>query len=152
PVRAELLDAIYMLTEGNPFYIEELLKALVAAGDIFYADGAWNRKPLAELRIPRSLHDAVQQRVAQLSDGARRVVELAAVVGRRFDFALLQRLAHLDERELLGLIKELIAAQLVVEETDERFAFRHALTRQAIYAELLARERAALHRTIAETT
>src|SRR5205085_11027726 len=48
--------------------------------------------------------------------------------------------------------KELIAAQLVVEVSSERFAFRHTLTRQAIYAELLARERAALHRTIAETT
>jgi DNA-binding CsgD family transcriptional regulator len=152
PVRAEFLDAIYMLTEGNPFYVEELLKSLVAAGDIFYADGAWGRKPLEELHIPRSLHDAVQQRVARLSEDARRVVALAAVVGRRFDFALLQRLAHVEESDLLRLIKELIAAQLVVEESAERFAFRHALTRQAIYAELLVRERAALHRTIAETT
>jgi DNA-binding NarL/FixJ family response regulator len=151
PVRAEFLDAIYMLTEGNPFYVEELLKSLVAAGDIFYADGNWGRKSLEELHIPRSLHDAVQQRVTRLSDDARRVVALAAAVGRRFDFALLQQLANLGESDLLRLIKELIAAQLVVEESAERFAFRHALTRQAIYAQLLARERAALHRTIAET-
>ena len=52
---------------------------------------------------------------------------------------------------MLALIKELIAAQLVVEESAEQFAFRHALTRQAIYAQLLVRERKALHRTIAET-
>jgi DNA-binding NarL/FixJ family response regulator len=152
PVRAEFLDAIYTLTEGNPFYVEELLKSLVATGDIFYADGSWGRKPLEELHIPRSLHDAVQQRVTRLSDDARRVVALAAAVGRRFDFALLRRLAQLGESDLLRLIKELIAAQLVVEESAERFAFRHALTRQAIYAELLARERAALHSIIAETT
>jgi DNA-binding CsgD family transcriptional regulator len=151
-VRAEVLDAIYTLTEGNPFYVEELLKSLVAAGDIFYADGTWGRKSLEELHIPRSLHDAVQQRVARLSDDAQRVAELAAVVGRRFDFTLLQRLAQLEESDLLRLIKELIAAQLAVEESAERFAFRHALTRQAIYSNLLARERAALHRTIAETT
>jgi DNA-binding CsgD family transcriptional regulator/tetratricopeptide (TPR) repeat protein len=150
PVRVDSLDAIYALTEGNPFYVEELLKSLIAAGDIFYADGIWNRKPIESLRIPRSLNDAVEQRVAQLSADARQVLVLAAVVGRRFDFALLQRLAHRDEDELLPLIKELIAAQLVVEESAERFAFRHALTRQAIYAGLLARERTALHRTIAE--
>lgn len=152
PVRVETLDAIYSLTEGNPFLVEELLKALITAGDIFYADGVWDRKPMQLLRIPRSLNDAVAQRVVQLSADARQVLALAAVVGRRFDFALLQRLAHYDETELLPLIKELIAAQLVVEESAERFAFRHALTRQAIYGGLLARERAMLHRTIAEAT
>jgi DNA-binding CsgD family transcriptional regulator len=151
-VRVDSLDAIYTLTEGNPFYVEEVLKSLIAAGDIFYADGIWNRKPIEALRIPRSLNDAVEQRVAQLSTDARQVLVLAAVVGRRFDFTLLQRLAHRDEGELLPLLKELIAAQLVVEESAERFAFRHALTRQAIYAGLLARERTALHRTIAEAT
>jgi DNA-binding CsgD family transcriptional regulator len=152
PVRVQTLDAIYTLTEGNPFFVEELLKSLIAAGDIFYSDGTWNRKPMELLRIPRSLNDAVEQRVAQLSADARQVVVLAAVVGRRFNFALLQRLAHRDEDELLPLLKELIAAQLVVEESAERFAFRHALTRQAIYAGLLARERTTLHRTIAEAT
>jgi DNA-binding NarL/FixJ family response regulator len=151
PVRTDSLDAIYSLTEGNPFFVEESLKALMAAGDIFYADGAWDRKPLALLHIPRSLNDAVEQRVARLSTDARQVLVLAAVVGRRFDYALLQRLARRDEAELLPLLKELIAAQLVVEESADRFAFRHALTRQAIYSGLLARERAALHRTIAET-
>lgn len=152
PVGVETLDAIYTLTEGNPFFIEELLKSLIAAGDIFYANGIWDRKPMALLRIPRSLNDAVAQRAAHLSVDARQLLILAAVVGRRFDFALLPRLAHRDEDALLPLLKELIAAQLVVEESAEQFAFRHALTRQAIYAGLLARERAALHRRIAEAT
>jgi DNA-binding CsgD family transcriptional regulator len=150
PVRVEFLETIYTLAEGNPFYVEELLTSLVAAGDIFYADGTWDRKPMQELRIPRTLHEAVRQRVGQLSADARNVVILAAAVGRRFDFALLQRLAQIGEGDLLRRIKELIAAQLVVEESAEQFAFRHALTRQAIYTELLARERAAMHRTIAE--
>jgi DNA-binding CsgD family transcriptional regulator len=78
-------------------------------------------------------------------------VVLAAVAGRRFDFAVLQQLTHHDEQQLLALMKELVGAQLVVEASAEQFAFRHALTRQAIYAELLVRERKALHRTIAET-
>src|SRR5262249_37871324 len=67
------------------------------------------------------------------------------------DFALMERLTRCEEDELLRLIKELIAAQLVVEVSEEQFLFRHALTRQAIYSELLARERRALHRNIAQT-
>jgi len=147
----ELPDRLYTLTEGNPFFVEEILKSLVAAGEIFYEDGTWDRRPLNELQIPRSLHDALQQRTHELSESARQVLRLAAIAGRRFDFALLQRLTQHDEQQLLTLMKELMAAQLVVEESEERFAFRHALTREAVYAELLARERKKLHGTIAET-
>ena len=151
PVQAAFLDAIYTLTEGNPFFIEEILKSLIAAGEISYTDGAWDRKPLGELHIPRSIADAVHQRSDHLSESARQLVVLAAVAGRRFDFAVLQQMTHHDEQQLLTLMKELMSAQLVVEESAEQFAFRHALTRQAIYTELLVRERKALHRTIAET-
>ncbi len=149
--RLELPDPIYTLTEGNPFFIEETLKALIAAGEIFYAAGSWDRKELRELHIPRSIQDAVQERTDQLSASARRVLTFAAVAGRRFDFGLLQQLTDYDEQQLLVLMKELIAAQLVVEESADQFAFRHALTRQAVYADLLVRERKALHRRIADT-
>jgi DNA-binding CsgD family transcriptional regulator len=151
PVHAEFVDVIYHFTEGNPFFIEETLKSLIAAGDIFLGEGGWNRKAISELRIPRSVQDAVQWRVASLSQAAHHVNAIASVVGRSFDFVLLQELAELDEATLLGVIKELIATQLVVEESAERFAFRHALTRQAIYMHLLARERRTLHQTIVDT-
>ncbi len=154
PVPAAILATIYELTEGNPFFIEEILKSLITAGaidDTVSAPELWEGQPLHEVPIPRSVQGAVQQRLDQLSAAARHVVTLAAVAGRRFDFALLQRITHYDEPELLRLMKELIAAQLVVEESEEQFAFRHALTRQAIYRQLLLRERKALHRTIAET-
>ncbi len=151
PVQADTLDTIYTLTEGNPFFVEETLKSLVTKGEIFYADGTWQHKPLQELSTPQSVQDAVQQRTDHLSSSAKQVLTFASVAGRRFDFALLQHVIHCDEEQLLVLIKELIAAQLVIEESAERFAFRHALTRQAIYANLLARERRVLHRIMAET-
>src|SRR5262249_27579857 len=149
--RGELADLLYTLTEGNPFFVEEILKSLIASGEIFYANGRWQRKELRELQLPCSVQDAVQQRTDQLSESARRVLILAAVAGRRFDFALLQALTQHDEDHLLQLFKELIAAQLVVEESADQFAFRHALTRQAVYADLLVRERKALHHKLAET-
>ncbi len=153
PIRAEFLEAVYGLTEGNPFFVEELMKALIASGEIFYQDGAWDRRPLSELHTlrVRTVQAAVQQRMDQLSPPARQVLTLAAVAGRRFDFVLLQQLSQQSETELVKLIKELRAAQLVVEESADIFAFRHALTRQAVYGDLLARERKALHRVVAET-
>lgn len=147
--RVELVDPLYALTEGNPFFVEEMLKSLIASGSLAYADGSFQRKELDEVSLPRSAQDAVQQRTAHLSEQALHVLTLAAVAGRRFDFSLLQQLTHYDEQHLIALMKELLVAQFVVEESAEQFAFRHALTRQAVYASLLVRERRALHRTIA---
>ncbi len=149
PAPADLLHVLFALTEGNPFFVEEMLKSLLLSGDISYADGAWQRRPAREWRIPRGVRDAVQRRSAALPLAAQRVLTLAAVVGQRFDFALLQDLAGLTEDELLAQIKVLVAAQLLVEGSADRFAFRHALTREAIYSQLLGRERRALHRAVA---
>jgi DNA-binding CsgD family transcriptional regulator len=150
PVSPEFRNAVYTLTEGNPFFIEEVLKALLSAGDIFLRDGVWDRKPVQQLSIPRSVQLAVEQRLAQLDTEARRLTCLAAVVGRRFSFRLLQELLAMDEQALLNHLKHLVSAQIVVEETAEVYAFRHALTREAVYATLLRRERQLHHRSIAE--
>jgi DNA-binding CsgD family transcriptional regulator len=155
PTPAALVDTIYTLTEGNPFFVEELLKSLIATGELRYADGIWKfgsdqRDPADFAFVPRSVQDAVRQRVDRLSAAAKQALTVAVVAGRRFDFAVLQQALHCDEAQLLLLIKELIAAQLVVEESADQFAFRHALIHQAISSTLLARERRALHRTIAE--
>lgn len=149
PVRREFLDAMYNLTEGNPFFIEDVLHALLADDEIYYSGEGWERRPLNDLNIPRSVQDAVRRRSEHLSVAARQTLAFAAVAGQRFEFGLLQHLTGCDEAALLDLLKELIAAQLVVEQSAERFAFRHALTRQAVYSELLERERRTMHRTIA---
>src|SRR5260370_23897451 len=93
----------------------------------------------------------MQQRTAYLSADAKRLVTLAAVAGRRFNVTMLQEVMQCDEAHLLALLKEVMAAQLVVEEAADQFAFRHALTQQASTASLLLRERQGLHRSIAQT-
>lgn len=142
---AEFVDAVYRLTEGNPFFTEEICASLIASGDVYLAGSEWRRKPLAQIDIPDSVQRLVQQRLGRIGHSARHIVDLAAVSGRSFDFAVLQTLTGLDDGELLVLVKELMAAQLVVEESAERFSFRHALIREALYERLLARERQELH-------
>lgn len=151
PIRVTFLDALYTLTEGNPFFVEEVLKSLLETGEMWGEDGLQDHKPFRDLPISRSIQDAVQQRSRQISREATTVLAVASAAGRRFDFALLQQVTGFSEAELVHLIKELIAAQFVAEVSAERFAFRHALTQQAIYTQLLSRERARLHQQIAET-
>ncbi|HLZ71591.1 MAG TPA: AAA family ATPase [Dehalococcoidia bacterium] len=151
PPRAAILDQIYDLSEGNPFFIEEILReALVREETVHEARSGWPTIGAAEQpAVPRSIQAMVRRRVGDLSGPAREVLLLAAVAGRRVDFALLQELTGSGERELLQALRELIAAHLIVEESGDRFAFRHALTQQAVAAELLVRERRALHGRVA---
>ncbi len=153
--QASLLDLIYPLTEGNPFFVEEMLTSLVPRGGLVSDDSGWHYKPHPDRRgerlpVPRSVQEAVQQRTIYLSTDAKRLLSLAAVAGRRFNVTLLQEVMRCDETHLLALLKEMMAAQLVTEEAADQFAFRHALTQQAIAAALLVRERQGLHRTLAE--
>jgi predicted ATPase/DNA-binding CsgD family transcriptional regulator len=151
-----LLESIYALTDGNPFFIEEVLKSLLVSGELVEKNGVWERTLLLGSHqprppIPRSVQDAVQQRSEQLTPRALQLLTLASVAGQRFDFSVLSTILQVDETEMLSLVKELMDAQFIVEESEERFSFRHALTRQAIESKLLIRERKALHRTLAET-
>jgi DNA-binding CsgD family transcriptional regulator len=148
----DLVDAIQPLAEGNPLFVEELLRALALGGELVHRAGRWRLLPRvgSRWRLPRSVEDAVQEQVATLGPTPRSVLLLAAVVGRRFDLRLLQRVGGLDEATLIAAVRELVAAQLVLEDAPDWFTFRHALTREAVYASLLGRERARLHRQVAE--
>ncbi len=155
PPTPEFRAALQEHCEGNPFFIEEVLRALVERGDISYREGAWHRtKAVTALAIPMSIRDAVQQRMRVLSPQTQQVMHVAAVIGQRFDFDLLRQVTGLSEKALLDALRTAVDAQLLEEESlndgEERYAFRHALTRESILAELLQRERRLLHRAVAE--
>lgn len=139
------IDSIVSLSEGNPFFTEELLRT---AADPHPRAGATAQLTTAEIPLPRGIEGTVRGRIRGLSEGARETLVHAAVSGRRFNFSLLEALGGQNETVLLAQIKELVEKQLVLEESADRFAFRHALVREAIYSDLLSRERRALHRKI----
>ncbi len=149
-VPAVVIDALDNIAEGNPFYVEELLTSLIATNGPAALDSALITSHDPGPRLPDSLCAAVQGRVERLTLATREILQLAAVIGRRFDFELLSRLTRRDEHELLALLEELVAARLVTEESGDRFAFRHALTRHVVYSDLLIRARVMLHRRAGE--
>lgn len=150
PPRAEFLRRLYDVTEGNPFFIEETLKALASSGAVFYADTLSAGVGLGELPVPRTVQETVQRRARLLGADAYHALTVAAVAGQRFDIAVLKDVLRCDEADVLRWIKELLGAQLVAEESADHVVFRHALTRQAIVAMAPARERRALHQQIAQ--
>ncbi|MER6370984.1 AAA family ATPase [Streptomyces mirabilis] len=124
--------------EGNAFYAEELLAAL--PGDLDPAAPA----------MPSGLADLLLIRIEQLSDTAQQVLRTAAVAGRRVEHDLLRDAVQLPEEELESALREAVGRQLLVPGDDATYSFRHALAREAVYADLLPGERVRLHGAFAK--
>ncbi|MGH8889899.1 MAG: helix-turn-helix transcriptional regulator [Acidothermaceae bacterium] len=136
---AQLVAAIYDRSDGIPLHIEELLGAV--------EDSALD---LADVRVPDTLADAVLVRAALLDRPTRDVAAAAAVIGRRFDFDLLTAVTGAPGDEVARCLRELQAAYLVTSRAvANMFDFRHALIRDALYADISLPRRRELHHRVA---
>lgn len=135
PASFRVVEALYTRTGGNPFFLEELL---AAAGDVAPEE-------LCDQPLPWSLAEAIRSQLEDLGPAQRRIVEAAAVLGRRVSFDLLAAVTGAAEEDLIAVLRDLVARGLVVETENDVFTFRHALAREAVAAELLGRERRRLH-------
>jgi DNA-binding CsgD family transcriptional regulator len=140
-----LAATLYDRTQGVPFFIEELISALVTGARLRHSAAGLELAADAEVPIPESVRDAVLLRAEGISDTARQAIEIAAVVGLRFDVDMVATLSGGHE----GLI-ESIERGLVVEVGPSVSAFRHALTREALYGDIPWLRRRAHHRKVAE--
>jgi DNA-binding SARP family transcriptional activator/class 3 adenylate cyclase/tetratricopeptide (TPR) repeat protein len=148
-----LAHAIYAETDGNPFFVREVLRHLRETGAVEEREEGWFIcRPIDELGIPEGVRDVVGRRLSHLSNDAYRMLRVAAVVGAEFDLRVLQAADVLDEDDLLGALEEATATRLVLEMagTAPRYRFAHALVRDTLYAELSAARRTTLHRRVAE--
>ncbi|WTX76746.1 AAA family ATPase [Streptomyces sp. NBC_00647] len=133
PVSDTTVRRIVDRAEGNAFYAEELLAAL--PGD----DGPGSPA------MPSGLADVLLIRIEQLSETAQQVLRTAAVAGRRVEHDLLRDAVQLPQDELESALREAVGHQLLLPGGDATYSFRHALTREAVYADLLPGERVRLH-------
>ncbi len=129
--------------EGLPFLVEEILAGLIGDGSLTEQDGRWRAGDLAGARVPATFADAVARRLGGLDADARRVICAAAVLGRRFDWALLGPVTALPGAAVVAALRRGLGLQLIATEGDN-FRFRHALTHEAVLAGLLPPERALL--------
>ena len=151
-VTDEFRDFLHERSEGNPFVVEEMLRDALDRGDIFRSETGWDRKSLVEMRIPRTVKDAILQRLERLAREQVSVLSAASVMGRSFDLKTLAAVAGVDEAAVLAAIEASVTAQLIEEEdpTSGRYRFRHALTREAVYEDLIVPRRQQLHSRVAD--
>lgn len=149
-ISVEFADLLYKRTEGNPFFLQQVVRDLVERGDLYQQDGRWERKAIGELSVPESIRSAVGQRLNRLSGETQEILQQASVLGQTFAFDELLELAQRDEDRLEGCLDQATGAGLIGTQDRDAYSFDHALTRQALYGELSPRKRRRLHRAVGE--
>jgi class 3 adenylate cyclase/tetratricopeptide (TPR) repeat protein len=134
-----LADAVQEQTDGNPFFVGEVVRLLASEGKLTSGGSA------AELQIPQGVREVVGRRLDRLSEETNEVLRVAAVIGRDFDEDLVWRVAEQEPGQLMKVAQEAIAERLVTDLGDGRYSFAHALVRDTLYEELSPPKRSALH-------
>ncbi len=150
-VPMSLRQKIYEVTEGNPFYVEEVANGLVDEGTVYRQDGVWSFSTNGAVHLPQSVRDAVLQRISLLSRDTQSLLRQAAVLGRQFQFDDLRQMSELSEWVLLEQLDVPLERQLIEEAPGETtLRFTHAEIQQVLYEELSSLRRRLLHRQAGE--
>lgn len=136
----QLAARLHQVTGGNPFFLIEILRTLLEAGQL-----TSDLSDLQDLPLPDSIREAVRERAHRLSPVARQTLEAGAVLGPSFDFKLVHLTAGRGEIETMSALDELVARQLLIER-DTGYQFAHELTRRAVEVTLNPARRQLLHR------
>ncbi len=148
-ITPEFLDGVYRETEGNPFFVEEVCKALVESGKLYYEDGEWHRPSMDELEIPQSVKVAIQARVSSMPEEHQETLRMAAILGREFDYDTLAAASELEESSLIEALEAAERAQLIDEAGGVKFEFVHALIPTTLVESIHTLRRRIMHRQAA---
>ncbi len=138
------LDVIFSETEGNPFFVEEIVEHLVSEGMV--VNGTWDFDPRSALSIPEGIRDTIGRRLDRLSEAAQDLLAAASVIGTTFDVGLLVNVADASASAVEDALEESIAAGFLSESRTGEISFSHALIRQTILDEISHLRRSRLHR------
>jgi hypothetical protein len=145
--------AVWAETEGNPFFVREVIRHLSETGRIARQDRRWVATvPIEQLGIPEGVRDVVGRRLSRLSDDLNGVLRVAAVAGLEFDCGVVGAAGRFDEELVASACEEAVAAGLLAEIPGEiaRYRFQHALVRSTLYDEVTTARRVLVHRHVAE--
>jgi class 3 adenylate cyclase len=149
-----LAHAVFRETDGNPFFVSEVLRSLAETGDVYQdASGRWAaRADLEQMALPESVRIVIGARVSRLGPQASQVLSVASVIGRDFDLELLARVTASSEDDLLDILEAAAAVALVREPTSASglYSFAHALIQHTLYEDMGPNRQARAHLRVAE--
>jgi hypothetical protein len=143
-----LARRVHAETEGNPFFVGEVLRHLVETGAVRSEGGRWVVGDLSNVTVPPNVRDVVQRRLAYLETDTQTMLSAASVLGRDFDVPTLAGLLDRGEDELVDGLEHAVAARLLDEVGPDCFRFSHALVQETLYDEMSATRRRRLHRRV----
>ncbi len=148
-VRTMIMDK----AEGNPFYVEEVIRSLLDSGLVIRHDGHWQTTTEIEnISVPDTLTAVITTRLDQLDEHSRQVAQTASVIGRNFPFDILETV-HDSRDPLDRTLTDLQRRELIREKSripERLYVFKHTLTQETVYASLLLKKRRQLHKSVAE--
>jgi len=139
-------------SEGNPFYLEELVNSLIDSGSMIRDNGRWRLiKDINEVPISTTIHGVISDRLDRLEKHTKRVLQEASVIGRNFLYEILTKVTDFkhDIDQSLKNLEQLDLIRTRSLQPDLEYTFKHALTQEAVYNGLLITERKELHERIA---
>lgn len=140
-----LVVAVHELTEGNPFYAQEMARALLKDSRVEVRDGLWQLKTGDQsLRLPAGLSGLLHERVTRLGPDVENTLNAASAIGREFSFDVLRKVVALPDGNVLAALDAALVGRLL-DETDYGYRFRHVLIRRALYDSLSRVRRAHQH-------
>ena len=145
---AELAQAVQLETQGNPFFVGEVLRHLAESGSIVQVDGRWTSTlTLGQIGIPEGIREVVGRRLSLLSDAANKALAVAAVIGAQFDLATIEASGGPAGDELFDALDQAVGHGVIREIPGMvgRYSFAHALVRSSLYEELSTNRRVRMH-------
>jgi hypothetical protein len=143
-------EAVHRQTEGNPLFVQEVLRYLVEEGIVVREDGRYVARTPGE-GVPEGLRDVVGRRLGHLAERTNQILSIASVIGRDFRLDVLQAVAALPEDEVLQALEE-AAERSIIEQRPSAgsigFRFTHAFFRQVLYEEIFAPRRIRWHQQV----
>jgi predicted ATPase len=148
---ADLKDLILQKTQGNPFFVEEVVKTLREGGAVTQEGGAWKLSGEARVEVPDTVQGVLMSRIDRLGAQEKAILQVAAVIGREFDFEVLAGVAPHKDR-LSQALSELTRLDLIFqgESGKKTYLFKHVLTQEVAYEGLSFSRRHELHRAIGD--
>ena len=146
-ISAQLFDLLSEKSEGNPLYVEEILRQLQETGGIA-VEARTARLSRADVTIPATIHDIIAARVDRLAEALKRTLQVAAVVGRHFRISLVSRMLELAPDQVAAHLRDLHGFDFIfpsAQEPELTYTFKHALTQDVVYAGVLERRRRTYH-------
>jgi class 3 adenylate cyclase/tetratricopeptide (TPR) repeat protein len=146
-----MAQAVHSETDGNPFFMREILENMIESGALVQEDGRWTyRGDTTAFGIPESVREVIGRRLSRLSEEVERMLTLAAVIGTKFDLAVLTGVAGVPQTVVVEALEQAAAARLVREVAGSagQFSFANALIRDVLYEELGSARRMELHRSV----